>query len=138
MQQEVHAPPHQAAFRACLALPCKIMADALNLCSYCRLGRTMCSTSSSTAAPSTETESAARSPQSLGVSSNGANSHTHALTFQEAIARLQSYWASVGCAVWQPFNSEVGLTIGRSISGLHCSALLILAGVLYMEQDPCG
>ena len=28
-------------------------------------------------------------------------------TFQEAIARLQSYWASVGCAVWLPHNTEV-------------------------------
>ncbi len=38
--------------------------------------------------------------------SNGA-AREAVLTFQEAIARLQSYWASVGCAVWQPFNSEV-------------------------------
>lgn len=29
-------------------------------------------------------------------------------TFQEAIARLQTYWASVGCALWLPHNSEVG------------------------------
>jgi hypothetical protein len=28
-------------------------------------------------------------------------------TFQEAIARLQEYWASVGCAVWLPHNTEV-------------------------------
>jgi len=29
-----------------------------------------------------------------------------ALTFQEAVARLQQYWAAQGCAVWVPHNSE--------------------------------
>ncbi|CAN6936790.1 unnamed protein product [Brassica oleracea] len=29
-------------------------------------------------------------------------------TFQQAIQRLQEYWASVGCAVMQPSNTEVG------------------------------
>lgn len=29
-------------------------------------------------------------------------------TFQEAIARLQEYWAGVGCALWLPHNTEVG------------------------------
>lgn len=29
------------------------------------------------------------------------------LTFQDAIAKLQEYWASVGCAVWLPHNTEV-------------------------------
>lgn len=28
-------------------------------------------------------------------------------TFQEAVQRLQEYWASVGCAVWLPHNTEV-------------------------------
>lgn len=27
-------------------------------------------------------------------------------TFQEAIARLQTYWAGVGCALWLPHNTE--------------------------------
>ncbi|KAL0464546.1 UNVERIFIED_CONTAM: Glycine--tRNA ligase, chloroplastic/mitochondrial 2, partial [Sesamum latifolium] len=31
-----------------------------------------------------------------------------ALTFQQAIQRLQEYWASVGCAVMQCSNTEVG------------------------------
>lgn len=31
------------------------------------------------------------------------------LTFQDAIAKLQEYWASVGCAVWLPHNTEVGI-----------------------------
>ncbi|PRW56476.1 Glycine-tRNA ligase chloroplastic mitochondrial [Chlorella sorokiniana] len=29
-------------------------------------------------------------------------------TFQEAISRLQEYWAGVGCALWLPHNTEVG------------------------------
>ncbi|GLC37301.1 hypothetical protein PLESTB_001138600 [Pleodorina starrii] len=29
-------------------------------------------------------------------------------TFQEAIAKLQEYWASKGCAIWLPHNTEVG------------------------------
>lgn len=29
-------------------------------------------------------------------------------TFQEAISKLQQYWASVGCAIWLPHNTEVG------------------------------
>ena len=52
-------------------------------------------------------DAAARTPSRSEVSGNGAARETAVLTFQEAIARLQSYWASVGCAVWQPFNSEV-------------------------------
>jgi glycyl-tRNA synthetase len=30
------------------------------------------------------------------------------LTFQDAISKLQEYWASVGCALWLPHNTEVG------------------------------
>ncbi|KAJ3672549.1 hypothetical protein LUZ60_007270 [Juncus effusus] len=33
---------------------------------------------------------------------------SNALTFQQAIQRLQEYWASVGCAVMQCSNTEVG------------------------------
>ena len=39
-------------------------------------------------------------------SSNGAGAGASALTFQEAVARLQQYWAAQGCAVWVPHNSE--------------------------------
>ena len=28
-------------------------------------------------------------------------------SFQEAIAKLQEYWASIGCAIWLPHNTEV-------------------------------
>ena len=34
-------------------------------------------------------------------------------TFQEAISRLQEYWASVGCALWLPHNTEVRVCAGR-------------------------
>ncbi|XP_022733664.1 glycine--tRNA ligase, chloroplastic/mitochondrial 2 isoform X3 [Durio zibethinus] len=34
------------------------------------------------------------------------------LTFQQAVQRLQEYWASVGCAVMQCSNTEVMLTVG--------------------------
>mmetsp|Transcript_20995 Transcript_20995/g.46001 ORF Transcript_20995/g.46001 Transcript_20995/m.46001 type:complete len:1090 (-) Transcript_20995:488-3757(-) len=36
------------------------------------------------------------------------SSQRKAPTFQEAIAKLQEYWASVGCVVWLPHNTEVG------------------------------
>ena len=32
----------------------------------------------------------------------------NAPTFQQAICKLQDYWASVGCAMWLPHNTEVG------------------------------
>lgn len=63
-----------------------------------------------TASSAAATEAPPASGQQLSTSSsNGAAKPTGAatLTFQEAVARLQEYWASVGCAVWQPFNSEV-------------------------------
>lgn len=63
--------------------------------------------SSAAAGQTAEMDSAAHTPSRSEVSGNGAARETAVLTFQEAIARLQSYWASVGCAVWQPFNSEV-------------------------------
>ena len=64
-------------------------------------------TSSAAAGQTAEMETTARSASRPEASGNGAARETAILTFQEAIARLQSYWASVGCAVLQPFNSEV-------------------------------
>ena len=37
-----------------------------------------------------------------------AKATTTTLTFQDAISKLQEYWASVGCALWLPHNTEVG------------------------------
>uniref|UniRef100_A0A0D3GBT0 glycine--tRNA ligase n=1 Tax=Oryza barthii TaxID=65489 RepID=A0A0D3GBT0_9ORYZ len=48
---------------------------------------------------------------SLSVSASAATkgpSSSSVLTFQQAIQRLQDYWASVGCAVMQCSNTEVG------------------------------
>ncbi len=43
--------------------------------------------------------------------SNGASqplvSNANAPTFQDAIARLQTYWSQFGCAICQPHNTEV-------------------------------
>jgi len=48
----------------------------------------------------TATSSTAKTPASIP--------NPNAPTFQEAITRLQQYWASVGCAMWLPHNTEVG------------------------------
>ncbi|XP_074301715.1 glycine--tRNA ligase, chloroplastic/mitochondrial 2-like [Silene latifolia] len=39
---------------------------------------------------------------------NSVNSSSSVPTFQQAIQRLQEYWASVGCAIMQCSNTEVG------------------------------
>ena len=63
-------------------------------------------------------------------SSNGsgeAQSHAPAaaLTFQEAVARLQQYWASVGCTVTLPFNSEVRPPLLQGVPhGSACLAMM--------------
>uniref|UniRef100_A0A1D1Z7D5 glycine--tRNA ligase n=1 Tax=Anthurium amnicola TaxID=1678845 RepID=A0A1D1Z7D5_9ARAE len=49
--------------------------------------------------------SAVSQPQSRESTPEGASS---ALTFQQAIQRLQEYWASIGCAIMQCSNTEVG------------------------------
>eukprot|EP00887_Chlorella_sp_A99_P006103 scaffold22.g6103.t1 len=52
---------------------------------------------------------AVEAPHAAQAPGNGAiSTQNNAPTFQEAIARLQEYWASVGCAVWLPHNTEVG------------------------------
>ena len=86
-------------------------------CRLCRMHSMVCS--SAAAGQTAELDPAARTSGRPEVSSNGAGRETSALTFQEAIARLQSYWASVGCAVWQPFNSEVQPL--RNSPASHCS-----------------
>lgn len=34
--------------------------------------------------------------------------HANLLSMQDAMIRLQEYWASSGCLIWQPYNTEVG------------------------------
>merc|ERR1719183_1407645 len=43
-----------------------------------------------------------------GAGSSSAGGESGTLTFQDAISKLQEYWASVGCAMWLPHNTEVG------------------------------
>ncbi len=41
------------------------------------------------------------------------------LSFQDAIFRLQEYWAAVGCLIWQPHNQEVGAGTMNPATFLH-------------------
>jgi hypothetical protein len=56
-----------------------------------------------TDAPATSTPS----PMQAHAAS-AAPSNPEAPTFQDAISRLQAYWASCGCAIYLPHNTEVG------------------------------
>ncbi|KAK3128152.1 hypothetical protein QOZ80_6BG0457650 [Eleusine coracana subsp. coracana] len=47
-------------------------------------------------------------PTTVSASKERGSSTSSVLTFQQAIQRLQEYWASVGCAVMQCSNTEVG------------------------------
>ena len=42
----------------------------------------------------------------------GGGGGSSAPTFQEAITRLQAYWADKGCAVWLPHNTEASAAQG--------------------------
>ncbi|KAF3332393.1 glycine--tRNA ligase 2 [Carex littledalei] len=55
---------------------------------------------------SSSVEASGISPQAKLLDGHGEGSS--ALTFQQAIQRLQEYWASVGCAIMQCSNTEVG------------------------------
>ena len=44
---------------------------------------------------------------------------THALSFQEVIMRLQSYWAAQGCLIWQPYSEKVGAGTGNPATVLR-------------------
>ncbi|MCB9176860.1 MAG: glycine--tRNA ligase subunit beta [Caldilineae bacterium] len=43
----------------------------------------------------------------------------HALTFQDAVRRLEAYWADQGCVIWQPYNVEVGAGTMNPATFLH-------------------
>jgi hypothetical protein len=61
-------------------------------------------------APGAEQRHADSSASASSSSSNGAAGagSSAAPSFQEAISRLQEYWAAQGCLVWLPHNTEVG------------------------------
>jgi glycyl-tRNA synthetase len=48
------------------------------------------------------------SPEIGGVRETEVQVTKHALSMQDAILKLQEYWAGVGCMVMQPLNAEVG------------------------------
>jgi len=73
--------------------------------------RSVASSSDATTVPTS-------SPSSAPLSSEGVN--TEAPTFQQAINRLQDYWASKGCAVWLPHNTEVGAGTMNPATFLRC------------------
>jgi hypothetical protein len=62
----------------------------------------------------------------LSSSSSGNGASASVLTFQQAIQRLQEYWASVGCAVMQCSNTEVPLAHQLFDHLLHRHKWLIL------------
>ncbi|RIL12070.1 glycine--tRNA ligase subunit alpha/beta [bacterium] len=43
----------------------------------------------------------------------------HRLTFQDAVARLERFWADQGCLIWQPYNVEVGAGTMNPATFLH-------------------
>jgi glycyl-tRNA synthetase len=43
----------------------------------------------------------------------------HALSFQEVILRLQTYWAEQGCLLWQPYSEKVGAGTGNPATVLR-------------------
>ena len=70
-----------------------------------------------------------------GTNGTAAPARAAALTFQEALARLQEYWASVGCAVWQPFNSEVLITtISAHTDPVYASMLCYVCELHYRQH----
>ncbi|CAA2991817.1 glycine--tRNA ligase, chloroplastic mitochondrial 2 isoform X1 [Olea europaea subsp. europaea] len=58
--------------------------------------------------PSATTHSSASTEQESSKDNKNLVPASSVLTFQQAIQRLQEYWASVGCAVMQCSNTEVG------------------------------
>jgi len=69
-------------------------------------------------ASSPDASAAAASTPSVSSAASGVN--TDAPTFQQAIDRLQNYWASKGCAVWLPHNTEVGAGTMNPATFLRC------------------
>lgn len=44
---------------------------------------------------------------------------TDRLTFQDAVNRLERFWAEQGCVIWQPYNVEVGAGTMNPATFLH-------------------
>lgn len=61
-----------------------------------------------TIASAVSTDSSVSQESSMDPASSEQPKKSSVPTFQQAIQRLQEYWASVGCAVMQCSNTEVG------------------------------
>jgi glycyl-tRNA synthetase len=68
-----------------------------------RPGAAVVDAAAATSPHSADGKAAAAHQQS---SSSAANAS--APTFQDAVRKLQDYWANAGCVVWMPHNTEVG------------------------------
>lgn len=68
-------------------------------------------------------------------STNGAGRNRSAPTFQEAIKRLQDYWAAAGCVVWLPHNTEVGAGTMNPATFLRCAKGIPSAIVCHDQQQ---
>lgn len=64
--------------------------------------------STTTAAAAAMSEAAPAAVQHAQQQAAAAPTNPSAPTFQEAVRRLQEYWAAKGCMVWLPHNTEVG------------------------------
>lgn len=80
---------------------------------------------STTPAAAAVVSEAAPAAQHHEGATNGANTGGNtAPTFQEAVRRLQDYWASIGCIVWLPHNTEVGAGTMNPATFLRCAVPL--------------
>ena len=95
--------------------------------------RSICRASSAAEAPVASDQQRHMSSAS-GTNGTAAPARAAALTFQEAVARLQEYWASVGCVVWQPFNSEVLITTISAHTDPVYASMLCYVRELYYRQ----
>ena len=87
------------------------------------LPRQACLASSAAPPCAAAVEAPTAATHTAGDSSISAGS-TSVPTFQEAIARLQDYWASVGCAVWLPHNTEVRQMGKMEVQRWHCNLVI--------------
>jgi glycyl-tRNA synthetase len=67
---------------------------------------------------SSSSTSAAPTPAAANTAASGI-AGTTPLTFQDAILRLQEYWAERGCVLWHPHNTEVGAGTGNPATFLR-------------------
>lgn len=70
--------------------------------------RSVVAKAASVSAPAAHASPPQAGSTAAGEQQGGLTFKGKAPTFQEAIAKLQNYWAAQGCAIWLPHNTEVG------------------------------